>query len=73
MNLPDEKYQTLLGSDEAKTGKFEPPLVNIEVGADNTIKELTEGRGRAGERGSMSTPTSSRSPTPNSTRRGCTA
>ena len=42
MNLPDEKYQTLLGSDEAKTGRFEPPVVNIGVGADNTIKELAE-------------------------------
>lgn len=42
MNLPDEKYQTLLGSDEAKTGKFEPLFVNIGVGADNTIKELAE-------------------------------
>ena len=42
MNLPDEKYQTLLGSDEAKTGKFEPPLVNIGTGMDVTIKELAE-------------------------------
>lgn len=29
MNLPDEKYDSLLGSDELKSGKFEPPLVNI--------------------------------------------
>ncbi|MDO8348210.1 MAG: GDP-L-fucose synthase [Rugosibacter sp.] len=42
MNLPDEQYQTLLGSDEAKTGKFEPPLVNIGTGTDVTIKELAE-------------------------------
>lgn len=42
MNLPDEKYDSLLGSDEAKTGKFEPPLVNIGVGEDVTIKELAE-------------------------------
>jgi GDP-L-fucose synthase len=42
MNLPDEKYQTLLGSDEAQTGRFEPPLVNIGVGEDVTIKELAE-------------------------------
>ena len=42
MNLPDEQYQTLLGSDEAKTGNFEPPLVNIGVGEDVTIKELSE-------------------------------
>jgi len=42
MNLPDEKYDSLLGSDEVKTGKFEPPLVNIGVGEDVTIKELAE-------------------------------
>ncbi|MDQ5941755.1 MAG: GDP-L-fucose synthase [Pseudomonadota bacterium] len=42
MNLPDDKYVSLLGSDEAKTGKFEPPLVNIGVGTDVTIRELAE-------------------------------
>ena len=40
MNLPDEKYQTLLGSDAAKTGVFMPPVVNIGTGMDVTIKEL---------------------------------
>ena len=29
MQLPDDRYESLLGSDESKTGKFEPPLVNI--------------------------------------------
>jgi len=42
MNLPDEKYDSLLGSDETKSGKFEPPLVNIGVGEDVTIRELAE-------------------------------
>ncbi|MBA3032748.1 MAG: GDP-L-fucose synthase [Gammaproteobacteria bacterium] len=42
MNLPDENYQTLLGSDEARTGIFMPPVVNIGVGEDLTIKELAE-------------------------------
>jgi GDP-L-fucose synthase len=42
MNLPDDQYQKLLGSDESKTGRFEPPLVNIGVGADVTIKELAQ-------------------------------
>jgi GDP-L-fucose synthase len=42
MNLPDEKFQTLLGSDEARTGIFMPPLVNIGVGHDLTIRELAE-------------------------------
>jgi GDP-L-fucose synthase len=42
MNLPDEKYASILGSDESTTGVFEPPLVNIGVGSDVTIKELAE-------------------------------
>lgn len=42
MNLPDNQYQSLLGSDEFATGKFEPPLVNIGYGTDITIKELAE-------------------------------
>jgi GDP-L-fucose synthase len=42
MNLPDNQYQNLLGSDESKTGKFEPPLINIGAGTDLTIKELAE-------------------------------
>ncbi len=40
MKLPDEKYESLLGSDESKTGKFQPPLINIGVGYDVTINEL---------------------------------
>src|SRR5450830_253872 len=42
MNLPDDKYTSLLGSDESKTGKFEPPLINIGVGTDVTIEELAQ-------------------------------
>ncbi|OQW88883.1 MAG: GDP-fucose synthetase [Rhodoferax ferrireducens] len=42
MNLPDDKYSALLGSDESKTGRFEPPLINIGVGIDVSIKELAE-------------------------------
>ncbi|MCB5183690.1 GDP-L-fucose synthase [Methylobacillus gramineus] len=42
MNLSDEQYQALLGSDETKSGKFEPPLINVGVGEDVTIKELAE-------------------------------
>lgn len=42
MNLPDEKYDSLLGSDESKAVKFEPPLVNVGVGTDASIKELGE-------------------------------
>ncbi|KPF43996.1 GDP-L-fucose synthase [beta proteobacterium AAP121] len=40
MQLPDERYTALLGSDESVTGRFEPPLVNIGVGEDVTIAEL---------------------------------
>jgi GDP-L-fucose synthase len=42
MNLPNDRFERLLGSDEAKTGRFEPPLVNVGVGEDVTIKELAE-------------------------------
>ena len=42
MNLPQAQYQLLLGSDELKTGRFEPPIVNIGVGADVTIRELAQ-------------------------------
>ena len=42
LSLPDAQYDTLLGSDEAATGVFMPPLVNIGVGDDLTIKELAE-------------------------------
>jgi GDP-L-fucose synthase len=40
MNLPDDSFGRLLGSDETVSGKFEPPLVNIGVGEDVTIGEL---------------------------------
>jgi GDP-L-fucose synthase len=40
MNLPDERWLPLLGSDESISGRFEPPLVNIGVGEDITIAEL---------------------------------
>lgn len=42
MNLPEDRYTTLLGSDETVTGRYEPPLVNVGVGEDMTIKELAE-------------------------------
>ena len=40
LNLSDERYESLMGSDESATGRFEPPLVNIGVGEDVTIAEL---------------------------------
>ena len=40
LNLPDDRYTALLGSDETVTGRFEPPLVNIGLGNDVTIAEL---------------------------------
>jgi GDP-L-fucose synthase len=42
MNLPDDRYQPLLGSDQTASGRFEPPLVNIGIGTDVTIAELAE-------------------------------
>ncbi len=42
MQLPDDKYTTLLGSDETKTGRFGPPLINIGIGSDVTILELAQ-------------------------------
>ena len=42
MNLPDDQYTALLGSDESNTGRFEPPLINVGVGHDVTIKELAQ-------------------------------
>jgi len=42
LNLPEGRYVALLGSDDTKTGRFEPPLVNIGVGRDLSIKELAE-------------------------------
>ncbi len=42
MNLSDERYEALLGSDESVSGRFEPPLVNIGVGHDVAIAELAE-------------------------------
>lgn len=42
MNLPDEKFRPLLGSDEVETGRFDPPLVNVGVGEDVTIAELAD-------------------------------
>lgn len=40
MNLDRPAFAGLLGSDEAATGLFAPPLVNIGIGADVTIREL---------------------------------
>lgn len=40
MTLPDAEYRELLGSDELKSGKFEPPLVNIGAGHEISIKDL---------------------------------
>ncbi len=42
MNLPEEKFTTLLGTDEATSGVFMPPVVNIGCGEDLTIHALAE-------------------------------
>jgi GDP-L-fucose synthase len=42
MLLPEDRFRPLLGSNESKSGRFEPPLVNIGVGEDVTIRALAE-------------------------------
>jgi GDP-L-fucose synthase len=42
MKLPDAQFDVLLGSDETTSGRFEPPLVNLGVGTDVTIRELAQ-------------------------------
>jgi len=42
INLADDAFGRLLGSDETVSRKFEPPLINIGVGEDKTIAELAE-------------------------------
>ncbi|MBU1228505.1 MAG: GDP-L-fucose synthase [Proteobacteria bacterium] len=42
LNLPEERFAALLGSDECRTGRFEPPLVNIGAGREISIRELAE-------------------------------
>ena len=42
MALPEAEYQRLLRPVDAATGRAEPPLVNIGVGEDVTIRELAE-------------------------------
>ena len=40
MQLPEPAFNALLGSDESKTGRFEPPLMNVGCGEDVSIAEL---------------------------------
>lgn len=42
LNLPDSQFQQLLGTVGSVQGEFNPPLVNIGVGNDVTIKQLAD-------------------------------
>lgn len=42
MKREDAQFEALLGSDESRTGRFKPPLVNVGVGEDVTIRELAQ-------------------------------
>ena len=65
MTLPDAIYDGLLGSDEVATGLFMPPVVNIGVGHDVTIRELAEAiRATVGFTGELTFDTSKPDGTP---------
>jgi GDP-L-fucose synthase len=40
MKLQEQVFNELLGSDETTSGRFEPPLVNVGVGEDISIRDL---------------------------------
>ena len=42
MNLDEARYAALLGRNVSSSTRFEPPLINIGVGHDLTIRELAE-------------------------------
>lgn len=42
MGIESKAFQSLLGSDETVSGKFQPPLINVGYGSDITIKKLAE-------------------------------
>ena len=42
MGLADDKYTALLGNNSLENPDFIPPVVNVGVGKDITIKELAE-------------------------------
>jgi GDP-L-fucose synthase len=42
MNLPEAKFDSLLGSEDANEDAFDPPLINLGVGHDITIHELAQ-------------------------------
>jgi GDP-L-fucose synthase len=42
MGIENKAFQSLLGSHESVSGKFQPPLINVGYGSDITIKELAE-------------------------------
>ena len=42
LKLPEERFLPLLGSDECRSGRFEPPLVNIGAGREISIRALAE-------------------------------
>lgn len=41
-SLPRAKFNTMLGSDEARTGEFMPPVISIGMGENFLIRELAE-------------------------------
>lgn len=42
LRLADGEFEVLLGDNKTVTGKYRPPLINLGIGADITIRELAE-------------------------------
>ncbi|PKN08858.1 MAG: GDP-fucose synthetase [Deltaproteobacteria bacterium HGW-Deltaproteobacteria-8] len=42
LNLPEANYSALLGNNNIKAERFEPPLINIGAGYDVSIREIAE-------------------------------
>jgi GDP-L-fucose synthase len=42
LRLTDEEFEALLGDNKMVTGNYRPPLINLGIGADITIRELAE-------------------------------
>jgi GDP-L-fucose synthase len=42
MNLPDARFDPLLGNENVDSDSFDPPVINVGVGHDISIRELAQ-------------------------------